>query len=61
MANMVAEMEQLAGRLRVERERARYAVVDVAFQFRERQRIVYVRSPFEWLNTVDLGQFDARF
>ncbi|MCA9538976.1 MAG: DUF4349 domain-containing protein [Myxococcales bacterium] len=61
MANMVAEMEQLAGRLRVERERARYAVIDVAFQFRERQRVVYVRSPFKWLDSVDLERFDARF
>lgn len=61
MSELVAEMEGIAGRLRVERARARYAVVDVSFEFRERQRIVYVRSPFEWLNTVDLGQFDARF
>lgn len=61
MSGLVQEMEGLAGKLRVERERARFAVVDVSFEFRQRQRIVYVRSPFEWLNTVDLGLFDARF
>lgn len=61
MSGLVAEMEGIAGRLRVERSRAAHAVVDVAFEFRERERIVYVRSPFEWLNTVDLEQFDARF
>ncbi len=61
MSTLVAEMEALAGKLRVERARARHAVVDVSFDFRQRQRIVYVRSPFDWLNSVDLGQFDARF
>lgn len=61
MSSLVAEMEGIAGKLRVERARARHAVVDISFQFRQRQRIVYVRSPFEWLNSVDLGQFDARF
>lgn len=61
MSALVAEMEGINGKLRVEQARARHAVVDISFQFRQRQRIVYVRSPFEWLNTVDLGQFDARF
>jgi len=61
MSDLVAEMEGIAGKLRVERARARHAVVDISFQFRQRQRIVYVRSPFDWLNSVDLGQFDARF
>lgn len=61
MSAIVAEMEAIAGRLRVERARAQHAVIDVSFEFRERERIVYVRSPFDWLNSVDLGQFDARF
>lgn len=61
MSELVAEMERISGRLRVERARSRHAVVDISFEFRQRQRIVYVRSPFDWLNTVDLGQFDARF
>ncbi len=61
MSGLVAEMETLAGRLRVERARVRHAVIDVSFQFRARQRIVYVRSPFEWLNSVDVRQFDGRF
>lgn len=61
MSGLVAEMEALAGRLRVERARVQHAVIDVSFQFRARQRIVYVRSPFEWLNSVDVRQFDGRF
>lgn len=61
MSALVAEMEAIAGRLRVERSRAQHAVIDISFEFRERERIVYVRSPFDWLNSVDLGQFDARF
>lgn len=61
MTALVSEVEQVKGELRVERERARWAVVDIAFQFRERGRIVYVRSPFVWLNTVDLGRFLSEF
>ena len=61
MASLVREMEAQRGRLRVERERARFARVDVAFQFRQRDTLVYVHSPFGWLNTVDLGRFHADF
>lgn len=61
MSELVVEMERLGGRLRVERARAAHAVVDVSFRFRQRQRVVYVRSPFPWLNTVDLERFDDRF
>lgn len=61
MTALVTEVEQVAGQLRVERDRARWAVVTVAFQFRERDRIVYVSSPFQWLNTVDLDRFLREF
>ncbi len=61
MTGLVAEIEQIRGRLRVMYDRSTYAVVDVSFQFRERDRIVYVQSPFEWLNTVDLGRFVTEF
>jgi hypothetical protein len=61
MASLVGEMEKLRGRLRVEHERARFAVVSVSFQFREREKLVYVRSPFDWINSVDLSRFHADF
>lgn len=61
MSALVVEMEQLRGRLRVAHERARYAVVDVSFQFRQREKLVYVHSPFDWVNSVDLGRFHAAF
>jgi hypothetical protein len=57
MTGLVSEIEQLRGQLRVLYDRSTYAVVDVSFQFRERDKVVYVQSPFEWLNTVDLGLF----
>jgi hypothetical protein len=61
MTALVSEVEQVGGQLRVERERTRWALVTVAFQFRERDRIVYVRSPFQWLNSVDLNRFLGEF
>lgn len=61
MSALVQEMEAIKGSLRVETERARWAVVDLAFDFRERERLVYVHSPFDWLNTVDVGRFNADF
>jgi Domain of unknown function (DUF4349) len=61
MTGLVFEIEQVRGQLRVLYDRSTYAVVDVSFQFRERDKIVYVQSPFEWLNTVDLGRFVAEF
>jgi len=57
MTSLVAELESVKGRLRVARERAQWAVVEVSFQFQERDRITYVRSPFAWLNGVDLDRF----
>ena len=61
MTSIVAEIEQIKGQLRVAEERAQWAVVDIAFRFHERDRIVYVSSPFEWLNTVSLTRFLEEF
>jgi hypothetical protein len=61
MTGLVMEIEQLQGSLRVLKDRVAFAVVDISFEFRERDKIVYVQSPFEWLNTVDLGQFSEEF
>ncbi len=57
MTALVAELEHVRGRLRVARERARWAVVTVQFNFQRQDKITYVRSPFGWLNTVDLDRF----
>jgi len=61
MTTIVAEIEQIKGQLRVAEDRAKWAVVDIAFQFHERDRIVYVSSPFEWLNSVSLDRFLEEF
>lgn len=61
MTALVVELERVKGELRVARERARHAVVDISFRFPERDRIIYVDSPFEWINTVDLDRFLREF
>jgi hypothetical protein len=61
MTSIVAEIEQIKGQLRVAEERAKWAIVDISFQFHERDKIVYVSSPFEWLNSVSLDRFLEEF
>jgi hypothetical protein len=61
MTELVNELESVKGQLRVLHDRASWAVVDVAFQFKERQRLTDVTSPFDWLNTVNLPRFLAEF
>ena len=61
MTGLVMEIEDVRGRLRVLNDRSNFATADVSFEFRERDKIVYVRSPFEWLNSVDLGRFNEEF
>ena len=61
MTGLVMEIEDVRGRLRVLNDRSEFATADISFEFRERDKIVYVRSPFEWLNSVDLGHFNEEF
>ncbi|MCP4676806.1 MAG: DUF4349 domain-containing protein [Deltaproteobacteria bacterium] len=61
MTDLVAEIESVKGRLRVLRERAKWARVEISFQFKRRDRIIYVNSPFDWLNTVSLDRFLEEF
>ncbi len=61
MTELVRELEEVKGRLRVVRERSQWAVLDVSFNFRQRDRVVYVHSPFEWINTVNLDLFLGGF
>jgi hypothetical protein len=61
MTDLVVELESVKGRLRVLRERAQWVVILVRFQFKPRDRITRVASPFEWLNTVDLDRFLTEF
>jgi hypothetical protein len=61
MTALVVELESVKGRLRVLRERAQWVVINVRFQFKPRDRITRVASPFEWLNTVDLDRFLTEF
>jgi hypothetical protein len=61
MTDLVVELESVKGRLRVLRERAEWVVIHVSFQFKPRERITRVSSPFEWLNSVDLDRFLTEF
>jgi hypothetical protein len=61
MTDIVTEIEQVKGQLRVADERSKWAVVEISFEFRERDRIIYVSSPFEWLNSVGLTRFQEEF
>lgn len=61
MNDLVGQLEAVKGKLRVQQDRARWARVDVSFRFEERNRVVYVHSPFGWLNTVDLDRFVRSF
>lgn len=61
MATLVQEIEALKGQLRVLRDRASWAVLDVSFRFERRDRPGRVSSPFPWLNTVDLDRFLGEF
>jgi hypothetical protein len=61
MNELVFEIETIKGRLRVIRDRTKWALVDIYFQFKQRDRIIYVSSPFDWLNTVSLDHFLEEF
>jgi hypothetical protein len=61
MTELVEELESVKGALRVLHERSQWAIVHVNFEFKERQSIVSVASPFEWLNTVTLDRFLEAF
>jgi len=61
MTQLVIELEKVKGQLRVTVDKARFATVEVAFRFRKRDKVVYVHSPFQWLNSVDLDRFLTEF
>lgn len=61
LLRLVQELEQAKGQLRVAREQAVWAVVDVTLRLPPERQLRYVRSPFEWLNTVDLQRFLREF
>jgi hypothetical protein len=61
MTDLVVELESVKGKLRVLRERAQWVVIQVNFQFKPRDRVTHVVSPFQWLNTVNLERFLAEF
>lgn len=61
MTQLVIEIEHLQGELHVADASAKMATVQASFQYHQRQRISYVRSPFEWLNSLDIDRFLADF
>ncbi len=61
MTSLVTEIENVKGRLRVLNERATWAMVEVSFEFKQRDRIIYINSPFEWLNSVNMDRFLGDF
>ena len=61
MNQLVSEVEQLQGDLNVATAAVLTGRVMVSFQYHQRQRITYVRSPFQWLNTLDIDRFLGDF
>ncbi len=61
MTRLVRELEQVKGQLRVQQDQARWATLQISFRYRKRGRVKYVRSPFKWLNSVDLDRFLRSF
>ena len=61
MSSLVNEIESVKGRLRYLKEQSKWAVIEVNFRFRERERVMYVASPFEWLNGANLDAFLEEF
>jgi hypothetical protein len=61
LSGLIAEIEAVKGQLRVERDKARFARLDVALSAAATQKLRYVRSPFPWLNSVDVEQLVRRF
>ncbi len=61
MRQLVQEMEQIKGQLRVLRSRASHAAVNIRFNYHQRKKLIYVRSPFQWLNSVGLDRFISEF
>jgi hypothetical protein len=61
MNGLVMEIEQTRGRLRYLNDRSDWAVLNISFRFRERDKVMYVESDFEWLNTASLDQFLGEF
>ncbi|MBN2714759.1 MAG: DUF4349 domain-containing protein [Deltaproteobacteria bacterium] len=61
MSGLVREIESVKGRLRFLKEQSQWAVVQIFFKFRERERVLYVASPFDWLNSANLNAFLEEF
>ena len=57
MTTLVHEIEQLKGGLRVALDQAAMAHVRLSFRFRTPTQLRYVRSPFGWIDTVDIPHF----
>ena len=61
MNQIVNEIENIKGSLRVLKDSAKWSVIDIFFQFRERENIRYVSSPFNWLNSANTEDFLENF
>lgn len=61
MARLVDEMEWVKGRLRYLKEQSRWSLLVIHFSFHERDKVLYVASPFEWLNGANLDTFLEEF
>lgn len=62
MTDLIAQIEELEGALRLEEHNLGYATIDVSFQFRDRGAPVNDgRSSFRWLNTMNLADLLGDF
>lgn len=61
MTRLVHELERVKGQLQVQRDQSTWASLQISFRYQKRGRVTYVKSPFKWLNTVDLDRFLRSF
>lgn len=61
MHNLVQEIEFVKGQLRYLHDQTQWSVVEIDFRFKKRDNVIYVSSPFQWLNTANLATFLENF
>ena len=61
MTQLVNEIEHIKGRLRLLFDSTTWSVVDISFEFRNRENIQYISSPFAWINDANTDSFLENF
>ncbi|MBN2804120.1 MAG: DUF4349 domain-containing protein [Deltaproteobacteria bacterium] len=61
MFQIVNEIENIKGQLRLLKDQSDWNVIDISFQFRERESVNNMTSPFTWLNSANVTDFLENF